>query len=155
MAMRKTCLALMAGAFIANSATASAEEKTSITVFKTPWCGCCEAWSEALEKAGYNTVTRDMEDLTGIKKQAGVGDDLAACHTAVLDTERKYVLEGHVPLEAIEKLMSESPDIRGIAVPGMPQGSLGMGDQQGATYDVIAFGGKDDEKAGVYYRAGQ
>lgn len=131
-----------------------AEGGMTVTVFKTPWCGCCHIWTQAIEKAGYTVKIHDMEDLSTIKKQAGVSPDLEACHTAVLDAGRKYVLEGHVPLEAMEKLASERPDIRGIATPGMPSGSLGMGDDPKARYDVYAFTDDPAKAPVVFYEAG-
>lgn len=132
-----------------------AQDAMTITVYKTPWCGCCHVWTEAVQKAGYMVKVHDMEDLSAIKKQAGVSTELEACHTAVLDTGRKYVLEGHVPLGAIEKLISTRPDIRGIATPGMPAGSLGMGDDPNARYDVLAFSGKTGESPTVFHEAGK
>jgi hypothetical protein len=126
-----------------------------IIVFKTPWCGCCQAWVEAMEKAGYDVETTDVEDLTSIKMQAGVPDELEACHTAMIGGERKYVLEGHVPVEAVEKLMTERPDIQGISTPGMPMGSLGMGDDPEANYTVYAFTGRADEAPADFFKAGK
>ena len=134
-------------------ATSLSNGKT-ITVFKTPWCGCCEVWVEALQKAGYEIKTTDLEDLDGVKKQAGVPADLEACHTAVIDGERKYVLEGHVPIEAVEKLLSERPDVKGIAVPGMPSGSLGMGYDPNARYTVYSFDGSADRTPDVFLETG-
>jgi hypothetical protein len=125
-----------------------------ITVFKTPWCGCCQEWVEAIEAAGYSVKSTDIDDLAPIKKQAGVPKELEACHTAAIGNERKYVIEGHVPLEALDKLLSEQPDIRGIATPGMPMGSLGMGDDPDVVYDVFAFTGKTGEAAQVFFKAG-
>lgn len=154
--MTKTKLMLAAlGSALFLSAAAQAGDETTITVYKTPWCGCCEVWTDAVEAAGYTVVVEDHEDLTAIKKQAGVPDDMQACHTAVIGDERKYILEGHVPLEAMEKLMSERPDIRGIAVPGMPQGSLGMGHDPNARYTVFAIGAKGSESAKPYMEMGQ
>jgi len=126
-----------------------------IMVFKTPWCGCCQAWVEAMEKAGYDVETKDVEDLTPIKMQAGVPGGLEACHTAMIGGERKYVLEGHVPVEAVEKLMTERPDIRGVSTPGMPMGSLGMGDDPEAIYAVYAFTGRAGEAPAVFFEAGK
>jgi hypothetical protein len=37
------------------------------------------------------------------------------------------VVEGHVPVQAIERLLSDRPDALGIVVPGMPADSPGMG----------------------------
>lgn len=80
---------------------------------------------------------------------------LEACHTADLDTGRKYVLEGHVPLEAIDKLVSEAPSVRGISTPGMPSGSLGMDQDPNARYDVYAFTGDAGDEPTVFYEAGR
>ncbi|XHC00234.1 DUF411 domain-containing protein [Nitratireductor sp. ac15] len=145
-------LAILIATGVAN-ATPVSNGKT-ITVFKTPWCGCCEVWVEALQKAGFEMKTTDLEDLAGVKKQAGVPADLEACHTAVIEGERKYVLEGHVPIEAVEKLLSERPDVKGIAVPGMPSGSLGMGYDPDARYTVYSFDGSPDRTPGVFLETG-
>lgn len=122
-----------------------------VTVYKSPSCGCCESWSKALQQAGYTVERRDMENLSAVKKIAGVPADLEACHTARIGN---YFVEGHVPLEAIAKLMSERPDIAGIAVPGMPQGSLGMGDDPAARYEVYAVSKTAGNKPQLFYRVG-
>ncbi|MBO6508326.1 MAG: DUF411 domain-containing protein [Roseibium sp.] len=129
--------------------------KTSVTVYKTPWCGCCQVWTDAIEAAGYTVAVHDVEDLSAIKKQAGVPDDMQACHTAVIGEDRKYILEGHVPIEAIGKLMSERPDIRGISVPGMPEGSLGMGYDPSAKYTVYALGNKPSDQPEPFMTTGE
>ena len=135
----KMMLAALGGALVL-SVAAQAEDGPTITVYKTPWCGCCEVWTDAVKAAGYKVVVEDLDDLTALKKQAGVPDTMQACHTAVVGGAHTYILEGHVPLEAVDKLMSERPDIRGIAVPGMPQGSLGMGHDPTARYTVYEIG---------------
>jgi hypothetical protein len=136
----------------AGFSAAQAEEDMKMTVFKTPWCGCCEVWTQAMKQDGYDVTVRDLEDLTAIKKQAQVPGKLEGCHTAVLG---EYVLEGHVPLQAIEKLMSERPEIRGIAVPGMPQGSLGMGEDPEAQYVVYAFDRDPSVEPDIFFKAGE
>jgi hypothetical protein len=154
--MTKRTLPLVALAgFIAFSAPAVADEDKTVTVYKTPWCGCCQVWTDAIEKAGYHVAVKDMEDLSAIKQQAGVPDDMQACHTAVIGSDRKYILEGHVPIEAVEKLMSERPDVRGIAVPGMPQGSLGMGNDPSALYTVYSIGLTPSDPPQPYMTTGQ
>jgi hypothetical protein len=140
----------------ATAAQAQASDSDKhITVFKTPWCGCCQVWVDAMQDAGYTLETKDMEDLSPIKKQAGLPAGLEACHTAVIGGKRKYTLEGHVPIEAVEKLMSERPDIRGISTPGMPMGSLGMGYDPAARYQVYAFTGRASDTPTVFYEAGK
>jgi hypothetical protein len=58
------------------------------------------------------------------RAEVGVPDDAASCHTATVDG---YVLEGHVPVGAIVRLLDERPDAVGLALPGMPPDSPGMG----------------------------
>ena len=91
-----------------------------------------------MEENDYTVQVEDVQDLTEIKSQYQVPPDLRSCHTAIVDG---YVIEGHVPVEAIERLLSERPDIAGLAVPGMPIGSPGMGVEgyEPQPYDVIAF----------------
>ena len=123
----------------------------AIHVYKTPWCGCCGAWADHMKGLGYAVETTELEDLSQLRRQAGVPDEVRGCHTAVVEG---YVLEGHVPPEAITKLLDERPRVRGIAVPGMPEESIGMGNDPQARYDVFAFGGAAGE-GDVFHRAGR
>lgn len=110
-----------------------------MTVYRDPSCGCCEAWTGIAEKAGYQVTLLDDNDMTEVKQRLGVPPELASCHTAVVDN---YVIEGHVPLDQVERLLRERPaGIRGIAVPGMPIGSPGMEVPDGTKepFRVIAF----------------
>lgn len=109
---------------------------TVMTVHKDPNCGCCHLWAEAMQKAGFEVRLDDLEDLAPIKARFGVPSDLEGCHTAEIDG---YFLEGHVPLSAVQRLLAERPAVKGLAVPGMPSGSLGMGDDPATSYDVIAI----------------
>jgi hypothetical protein len=143
------------GGLLALSSPTIADEDKSITVYKTPWCGCCKIWTDAVEAAGYHVVVNDMEDLSLIKKQAGIPDDLQSCHTAVIGGDRKYIIEGHVPLEALDKLMTERPDIRGLSVPGMPEGSLGMGYDPKAKYTVYTLGSRSAGAPEPYMTTGE
>lgn len=122
----------------------------AMTVTKSPTCGCCTAWSDLARRAGYTVETVDVEDVSPLKRRLGVPDALWGCHTAEVEG---YVVEGHVPFEAVARLLAERPGITGISAPGMPMGSPGMGWDPKARYDVLAFGGA----AGVgevFYRAG-
>jgi hypothetical protein len=111
-------------------------EPAAIQVYKTPTCGCCQGWVEHLRASGFEVTVQDLDDLTGIKRMAGVPERLQACHTATVDG---YTIEGHVPAAAIARLLSERPDIEGLATPGMPQGSPGMPSPTPERYDVMAF----------------
>ncbi len=109
---------------ISESVENSADIKGEIIVYKDKYCGCCGLWADAFKKKGYSVKEVEVRDMTKIKTEKSVPLELASCHTAVLDD--KYILEGHVPLESVEKLQNEKPDILGIAVPGMPTGVPGM-----------------------------
>lgn len=123
----------------------------SMHVTKSPTCGCCGAWVALARAEGYDVKVTDARDVTDAKLEAGVPQELWACHTAMIDG---YVVEGHVPFTALAKLLKEKPQITGIAVAGMPAGSPGMGNDPLARYDVISFGG--DAGAGdIFYRAGR
>ena len=111
-------------------------EQQKITVFKTPTCGCCKKWVDHLEQNGFAVETQDMNDLRMVKAMSGIDPKLASCHTARVG---QYV-EGHVPAEVIARMLKEQPDIRGLAVPGMPAGSPGMEGPRKVPYDVMAIG---------------
>lgn len=121
-----------------------------VEVWRSPTCQCCGAWVKHLEKNGFavkvSAATPSMLDR--IKRQAGIGEPLATCHTAKIGP---YVIEGHVPAADIERLLSERPDALGLAVPGMPVGSPGMeqGDKT-EPYDVLLI--KKDGTTEVFAR---
>ena len=117
-----------------------------LTVHKDPNCGCCGGWVEHLRAAGFEVAVRETSDLQPLKARLGVPDALASCHTAEMG---RYVIEGHVPVRAIERLLGEQPDARGLAVPGMPLGSPGMGGAP-EVYEVILFGADRQERYGRY-----
>jgi hypothetical protein len=131
---RFICTGIVIAATLTGLGQAFAAPETMI-VYKDPNCGCCHLWAEAMTAEGFNVKIEDRDDLTPIKARLGVPDNLQGCHTA---TVSGYFLEGHVPLEAVRKLLDEKPVIAGLAVPGMPSGSLGMGDNPNAAYDVYA-----------------
>ena len=112
-----------------------------ITVYKSQSCGCCGIYSQYFKSNGNsNTKVVNLEELNTLKKSLGVPSDLQSCHTTVLKSSsgREYFVEGHIPLEAVEKLLNEQPDIKGIAMPGMPEGSPGMPGNQRAPFVIYA-----------------
>ena len=112
--------------FIKDKKNASANinnKKLSVEVFKTPSCGCCYGYVLFLEKEKFNVKQTDMRSLHSIKQKYNIPLEMQSCHTTIIG---KYFIEGHVPLEAINKLLKEQPDIDGIALPGMPIGTPGM-----------------------------
>ena len=128
------CLALL----IASPALAATDEQSSIEVWKSPTCGCCEKWVKHLEDNGFAVKVNNARSSTlqQIKRQAGIEKKIASCHTAMVGG---YVIEGHVPAADIERLVKEHPDAVGLTVPKMPIGSPGMEHPSGETepYDVL------------------
>ena len=118
-------------------------------VYSTSGCGCCVSWVRHLEENGYRARVEnlDMGALMLRKVDAGLGPDLAACHTAEIDG---YLVEGHVPAREIDRLLAERPDAVGLVVPGMPSGSPGMGEPTPdmEPYDVLLL--KQDGSTEVY-----
>ena len=109
-----------------------------VTVTKDPGCGCCGAWADLAIEAGFEVEITEASDYVGMKRDAAVPENLWSCHTTRISG---YIIEGHVPFAAIRQLLEQRPDINGIAVPGMPAGSPGMGGGVEATAEVIAWGG--------------
>jgi hypothetical protein len=108
-----------------------------VTFYKSPTCGCCTIHSNYLSTQGKMRVkNNEISDqmLSGIKNQKGIPGALQSCHTAIIGD---YFVEGHIPLEAINKLLEERPDVAGIAMPGMPSGSPGMPGRK--TGDFVVF----------------
>ncbi len=134
------CAEAEAGALAESAAfdapVSAAQSVPDILVYKTPSCGCCNGWIEHLRAAGFSVEDRNLRDLMSIKRDAGVPVGLSSCHTALVGG---YVVEGHVPIEQVKRMLSEQPDIAGIAVPGMPIGSPGMEGPNAKPYQVISF----------------
>lgn len=135
----RTKLLLVSGLVLAGTLAASppARQTASMTVYKSPTCGCCGKWIAHVKAAGFKVQVQDMDDLTEIKQASGVPLKLRTCHTAVIGS---YVIEGHVPADLIKKMLAEKPKAAGIAVPGMPVGSPGMeSGNEKAPYEVVLF----------------
>lgn len=109
-----------------------------MTVYKTEYCGCCDAWVDHARDAGFQVTAKNVEhaELFQLKQEAGLDAGLASCHTTFVDG---YLIEGHVPADAITRLLEEQPDIIGLTAPGMPQKSPGMIDGDTFSgFDVLA-----------------
>ena len=107
--------------------------KLNVEVFKTPSCGCCYGYVLFLEKEKFNVKQTDMRSLHSIKKKYNIPLEMQSCHTTIIG---KYFIEGHVPLQAVNKLLKEQPDIDGIALPGMPIGTPGMPGEKEEPYVI-------------------
>ncbi len=117
---------------------ASAGSPVTLTIYKSPTCGCCGKWVEHVEAAGYTAVVHDDDDMTAVKDNLGVPRDLRSCHTTQV---QKYLIEGHVPAVDIQRLLTERPEVAGLAVPGMPASSPGMAvpGEPHEAFEVLAF----------------
>ena len=130
----------------ANLDTALAEGVT-VTVHRTEACGCCGAYEDELEAAGFTVEPVIHENLTDVKDRFGIPEDGGSCHTNEL---AGYAAEGHVPIAALLDLLAERPDVDGITLPGMPSGSPGMPGEQTEPFIVEAF--VDAESVGEFGR---
>lgn len=136
--------ALMIGAAQVTAALAlpgplrAAEALPKMKVTRDPSCGCCGNWVAHVKAAGFSVEVVEIPDVSPLKARLGVPDALTSCHTAEV---AGYVVEGHVPADAIKRLLVERPQVTGIAVAGMPVGSPGMEvpGQPPQTYDVFIF----------------
>ncbi len=106
-----------------------------IEVFKSPTCACCHEWEAYLRGLGYTVKSVPTDDMVAVKAQYGLPPGTWSCHTAVI---AGYAVEGHVPVEAIEDLLTTRPAIDGIALPAMPPGSPGMPGVKEGPFEVLA-----------------
>lgn len=107
------------------------------TVYKDAQCGCCEGYVAYLRDHGFNVKVVDTHDLPLINQQHGVPERLQGCHVMMIDG---YVVEGHVPVGTLDRLLTEKPSIKGISLPGMPQGSPGMYGIKSGPFTIYEIG---------------
>lgn len=107
-----------------------------VTLYKNPSCSCCESYAHYLDQNGFRVDVRPTNDLAEISRKAGIPEALEGCHTSFI---AGYVVDGHVPVQTIRKLLAEKPAIAGITLPGMPPGSPGMYGKKTAPLTVYAI----------------
>ena len=118
---------------------------TTVTLYKSPTCGCCEKYVSYLRENGFTVNAINQNDMDSIKVRYGISH-LATCHTALING---YIVEGHVPVHAINKMLKEKPAIVGISAPGMPTNSPGMGEMKKGTLTIYSIP-KSGDVAKVY-----
>ncbi|WP_135822364.1 DUF411 domain-containing protein [Halostella litorea] len=119
---------------------------TNAQQFRSPGCSCCGRYASYLREHIDGTLDEtETDDVDAVKRRHDVPAELRSCHTLVVDS---YVVEGHVPVEALATMLDEQPAIDGIALPGMPAGSPGMGGTKSEPFTVYGFG--DGERGDVY-----
>jgi hypothetical protein len=113
---------------------AQAAEPSTITMYVNPQCGCCEGHAEYLRENGFKVTVTPTHNMSLIRKQHGIPEKLEGCHIAFVGG---YIVEGHVPASTIKKLLAEQPKIKGISLPGMPDGSPGMSGVKAAPFEIL------------------
>lgn len=125
-----------------NTSSANTDE---VVMYKNPGCQCCTKWADHMERAGFSVTENPTNQLSAIKSEQGIPYTMGSCHTALVGG---YVIEGHVPIADVKRLLDEQPKAKGLAVPGMPQGSPGMESPRPEPYKVYLIG--NDGNASVY-----
>lgn len=125
-------------AFVVVGTALASQTLPKMTVTRDPSCGCCGDWVEHMKNAGFPVDVAQVDDVMPLKARLGVPEALMSCHTAEIGG---YVIEGHVPAEAVKRLLIERPKAIGIAVAGMPVGSPGMEvpGQSPQPYEIVIF----------------
>lgn len=119
------------------SMRAFAQDAPSIHVLKDPNCGCCRVWVDILRQEGFRVTEEGSFGTLLIRHKLnnGIPQEMMSCHTGEIEG---YMIEGHVPVADIRRLLAERPNAIGLAVPGMPYGSPGMGPEDAReAYDVF------------------
>ncbi len=99
-------------------------DRGEITVFYSPDCTCCVEYIPYLKRNGFDvSEEQDYSKRIDILEENRIPNEMASCHTSIIED---YFAEGHLPVEVIDELLGERPEISGISLPGMPQGSPGM-----------------------------
>lgn len=127
------------GAILATGHAFAEAGLPKVVVTKDPNCGCCGGWVDHMKAAGFPVEVVTTSQVNRVKARLGVPDALVSCHTAEVGG---YVIEGHVPADAVKRLLAEKPQAKGLAVPGMPVGSPGMevAGVENDIYEVVLFG---------------
>ena len=120
------------------AAAAHAGEAKKATIYKPTQCGCCDEYATYLKKHGFTVDVISMPNPGLIKKMKGVPQGFEGCHTMMVDG---YVVEGLVPINTLNKLLTEKPKIKGISLPGMPVGSPGMPGRKTAPLIIYELSG--------------
>ncbi len=121
-------------------------EPIHATLFKNPQCTCCEGYAAYLRENGFEVDVKPTNNLTEISRKAGVPENIQGCHTMFVDG---YVVDGHVPVNVVRKMLSEHPAIAGITLPGMPLGAPGMNGTKSSTFTIYSVT-KDGAPPKVY-----
>ena len=112
-------------------------DRGKITLYKNPQCDCCEGYASYLHHNGFQVTVIPTNDLTVMGQKHGIPDNEQPCHISLIGG---YVVGGHIPIEVINKLLSEKPQITGITLPGMPEGTPGMPGKKPGPLQIFEIG---------------
>lgn len=129
---RKAFAVLLAGGLIGAAARPA---RLHITTYRDTGCSCCEGWVAIARAAGNDVQLHDLPHDDRLRR-FGLTDATAGCHTSLVGG---YIVEGHIPLEIVAKLLREKPRVRGIALAGMPAGLAGMGGVKSQRYAIMTL----------------
>lgn len=108
-----------------------------VTLYKNPQCDCCEGYADYLRHNGFKVKTIPTNDLTAMGEKYGIPDSLQPCHISLIGG---YIVGGHIPIEVVNRLLSEKPQITGITLPGMPEGTPGMPGKKPGPLQIYEIG---------------
>lgn len=126
--------AMVAGSIALSGKPAAAAD---VMLYKNPQCMCCEGYADYLRQNGFTVTVKPTHDLVMMSREAGIPDDFQGCHLSFIEN---YVVSGHVPIDTVNRLLRERPDIEGITLPGMPMGSPGMSGSKTAPFTIYEVG---------------
>ena len=130
------------------SMTLANEDNLTLTVHKTPFCGCCKKWIKHAREAGINVIEKDHQNLNAIKREYKINPKHQSCHTSI--SKDGYIFEGHIHADVIKKyLENPSENSKGLSVPGMPIGSPGM-EMDGRLDDYVVLTILEDNKDEIF-----
>ena len=130
------------------SMTLANEDNLTLTVHKTPFCGCCKKWIKHAREAGINLIEKDHQNLNAIKREYKINPKHQSCHTSI--SKDGYIFEGHIHADVIKKyLENPSENSKGLSVPGMPIGSPGM-EMDGRLDDYVVLTMFEDNKDEIF-----
>jgi len=95
----------------------------TVTVYKSPTCGCCGDWGDQMAGQGFDVKNNLTVNLASVFAEHGIPPELQSCHLAVVGD---YVVVGHVPPAEVIRLLESGEPVKGLTAPGMPAGSPGM-----------------------------
>ncbi len=127
--------------------SADTDGKIEVVMYKNEGCQCCTKWAAHMNAEEFAVEEKPTSELNAIKQSHGITPQLSSCHTAIVDG---YVVEGHVPVADVQRMLKEKPDAVGLTVPGMPTGSPGMEmpGRPADNYDVLLI--NKDGSTSVY-----